>query len=60
MDKEKEITTTYGITHPVNCPNNCGKLKVGHTGGVDFGDVNVDVYLVYCPKCKYEDSVQTG
>lgn len=64
MEKQKLDTektkVSFGKEHPVNCPNSCGELEVGHASDVNFGNTTRDIYLIFCPKCNYEDSVFTS
>ncbi len=52
-------TKRYGREQNLNCPNGCCELEVGSASDVNFGDISMDVVIVYCPICRYEEDVFT-
>jgi hypothetical protein len=52
-------TVRYGRNQNLNCQNGCCELKVGHASDVCFGDITMDIVIVYCPICRYEEDVFT-
>mgnify|MGYP000681091998 CR=1 FL=1 len=63
MEKEEldltKTKTSFGHEHPVNCPNGCDAMQVGHASDVNFGSISQDVFLIYCPECNYQDTIFT-
>jgi len=54
----ENTTTSYGYEHPTVCPvcREC-ELYASKHSDVDFEYMTADIVMIYCPKCKYEETV---